>query len=376
MKANKKRILVWILVLVVILAICILIYALTREQGVPDGTAPSSTAASGEGVQTEPLQLISIEMSDEYGDATLIKLGDYEILVDAGDVADGKNVQAVLTEYCQDKVLEMLVVTHVHADHIGGFTTNFFSFAGIEQVGTIVDFGNSYSSQAYIRYAALRQSLVTQGSSYFAIADLVSDDSIPDVYYLDDGQTYIEFLDTGHYAEPGKKASGDLNDSSVVFCLNYNDTQVLMTGDFTSKYERDLVANIKSIDPNYFPEENRVIYKASHHGSNGSNGDTLLDFAKPDAVFISSAITKGNRASSGIVKAQHPYSGAVTRMAKHTDQIYWNGINGTLIFTITQEGMEVLGLGRSFDYYVDGQKIDARAEKDIPYLESAWYQAA
>ncbi len=327
--------------------------------------------------ESEPeLLIISIEMVDEYGDATLIKLGDYEILVDAGDFDDGKNVQNVLKQYCQDGVLEMLVATHAHADHVGGFTTNFFSAAGIEEVEMIVDFGYTYTTQAYKRYDALRTNLINQGSTYYSIYDMVTSNSIPDVYYLGDGETYIEFFDTGHYVQTGKKGSGDLNDTSVAFCVNYKDTQLLMTGDLTTKCENDLIANIQKINSNYFPETNRVIYKAAHHGSNGANGNAILSFAKPDIAFISSAIVAGNRTSSGIQKSQHPYSGAVARMAAVTQEIYWNGVNGTLIFTITADGCTVEGLGRTLNYYVGGQLVSAQEEKDITYLKSAWYKAA
>ena len=61
------------------------------------------------------------------GDAILIDLGETEVLIDGGDRSPG--VVSYLRDYV-DGPLEIMVVTHPHADHIGGL---------IELLGAVQD---------------------------------------------------------------------------------------------------------------------------------------------------------------------------------------------------------------------------------------------
>ncbi len=355
----------------------------SKDNGTPTAPATNPPATTKEPTpplndppaEGEGLEIISIEMKEKYGDSTLIKYGDYEVLVDAGDPDDAPQIQKVLRNECTDGILEMLIVTHAHEDHLGAISSiSFFEGAGITAVETVVDFGYTYTTKAYDRYVNTRAALIAGGSTYYAITDIIEQEEISDLFYFDDTAVYIEFFDTGNYAAKDKSTSKDLNDTSIAFCLNYENNKLLMTGDLTSKCELDLINNIKKINENYFTEENNVIFKANHHGSDGSNSDEFLKFIKPDYIFISAAILKENRTSSGVQKAQHPYSSALIRMKKYTEQVYWNGINGTTSFHLTKEGSVTMSAeGRTLTYYVIGAIVSAEDEKKVTFFQSRWY---
>ena len=62
-------------------------------------------------------------MHDKYGDSLFVKYGDYDILIDAGDRGYGQYVQEFVDSHISsDKILDLLVVTHCHSDHMGGLT--------------------------------------------------------------------------------------------------------------------------------------------------------------------------------------------------------------------------------------------------------------
>ena len=96
-----------------------------------------SSSSSSENEPLEPLSVIALEMKSTYGDSFLIKQGDYEVLVDAGTASDASTVQAALDTYVDDDVLDLLVLTHFHTDHIGKMTDA--SFFGDISVNAIVD---------------------------------------------------------------------------------------------------------------------------------------------------------------------------------------------------------------------------------------------
>ncbi len=339
--------------------------------------AGSENITEGETLEKrEALQVISIEMQNRYGDSTLIKYGNYEILVDAGTSSDKATVQNILAEYCEDGVLEMFIATHAHDDHIGSITSSsFFSDAEINTVEMIIDFGYKYTTNVYTQYASARDALIADGTTYYPITELFANEDIPEKFYLDDESVFIEFFDTGNYATPSTTPKSDaINGTSIAMCINYCDTQIFMAGDLTSSEETDLVSKIRSTYSNYFPKENTVIYKASHHASKESNSTAILDLLNPDTIWISSAIISKNRTSSGIIAEQHPYGEATDRMKLYTESIYWNGINGTTVFNVDEDDLTICGNGRTISYYEDGLLVDAEAEKNLTFLESAWYK--
>ncbi len=328
----------------------------------------------------DELAVVAIEMSSKYGDSTLIKYNNYEILVDAGTSSDKAYVQDALKEYVTDKTLDLLIVSHAHADHIGAMTdVSFFDDIDID-VSKIVDTGhevksNTTSETVSQKYNKMCDELVSRGAEKLEYFDIINDKNIETVWNIDtEGKIFLEFFDTGNILEPTTLKSDDLNDTSIVFVLNYNNTKWFFGGDLTCDCEEDLVKNIKGVDKDYFTKENNVVYKTCHHGSETSNGELLLDFVKPDIIFTMSGFVSGESKDDPI-KDQHPYFTALERMKKYTEKIYWSSINGQIIFTTIGEEIEFDAKGRTHDYYYNGEIVNKEEEKLVTIFESKWYLA-
>ena len=323
-------------------------------------------------VELTELKVIAIEMTGTYGDSFLIKYGDFEILVDAGTTDDKAYVQAVLSEFVEDKELDILMVSHLHADHIGAMTsTSFFDSIGVE-IKTIVDPGTKPSTATARNYVSMRNSFVSKGTVYYTYYDIINDASIETIWYLDEvNNVFIEFFDTGTMAKLDTTPS-DMNSSSFAFALNYNINKWLFAGDLPSGSESTLVANIKKIDENYFNETDYVVLKADHHGSNGSNSDALLSFVKPDMVFIMAGIVDKNQ-NNQTISSQHPYLNALNRIRKYTEKVYWTSINGLSIFTSTGNEVTFDARGRTVNYYYNGKIVSTEEEQYVTIFESKWF---
>ena len=123
------------------------------------------------------LTMTSIEMCDEYGDATLFQLNGYDILVDSGSEADAEHVKSVLTTKVTDKIIDLLVVTHPHGDHIGGIINGALDNF---KVNKIVDYGYTYNTDGndkitnskYVQqYVNKRLSMKSFGAKYNGIVE-------------------------------------------------------------------------------------------------------------------------------------------------------------------------------------------------------------
>ncbi len=326
----------------------------------PTETDPPETEPTQPSVSPDTLQIISLEMSKRYGESTLLKIGDYEILVDAGEKEDNTAVREMLEAYVTDGVLEMVIGTHAHSDHIGGlsYSTTLASF----EVETLIDSGGTEmnKTQVWGNYKKVVDELIAQGTDYYAITDVMG--SAMETLEIGDNLT-LTFLKSQYY---GKK-SANVNDTSIGFYIRYYDTYLCMFGDA----EEGAEASFMALNDKFTSSSDTVIFKANHHGSAGSNLTDFLAWVEPDYVFISSAIVKtGSAADLG----QHPYYEAVSRIAGYTRNVYWNGINGTLHLNVTRQSVTVYGDGRTRSYKYNGATVDAASEKDVTYFQSKWYK--
>ena len=67
-----------------------------------------------------------LELGNEFaGDSVYIKAGSLDILVDAGSRGNSATtIEEYVNKYCTDGVLEYVISTHAHQDHIAGFAGN------------------------------------------------------------------------------------------------------------------------------------------------------------------------------------------------------------------------------------------------------------
>ena len=110
----------------------------------PTGPAPPDppadptdpTEPSDPSDPTEPKEVLFYAHYIDVGqaDCALLKLGDCDILIDGGNVADGTDVVSYLRNQNVDDI-ELMICTHADEDHVGGLTEVLNAFA-VEEVWT------------------------------------------------------------------------------------------------------------------------------------------------------------------------------------------------------------------------------------------------
>lgn len=115
----------------------------TYNQQAPLGSAsrPLSLSAS------EYLEIVTFEQPYQYGDAYLIKAGSASVVIDFGNSSsaiftDGTSYYDLLKntyeQYLDNGHLDLLILTHPHADHYGGYSALKSAATSIDM---IVDYG-------------------------------------------------------------------------------------------------------------------------------------------------------------------------------------------------------------------------------------------
>lgn len=194
------------------------------------------------------------------GDSVLVKTPeDHQILIDGGP----KNT--VMEELPQvmpffDRSIDMVVVSHPHADHIDGlvevlkrYKVSAVLFAGIN------DFGPTYSE--------FLKEIDDQNIDFF-IAEKDLDFRFGDVFF-----DVIYPFD-----QLGLENFKNLNDSSIAMKVVYGEKKIMLTGDLETVGEKELVNSGYDLRAN--------ILKAGHHGSKTSSIFSFVKKVSPEVVVI------------------------------------------------------------------------------------------
>lgn len=353
----------------------------TENKTEPTTTAPITTEApvsdqfSSESSSTDiiikehDLELHFLEMNECYGDSLIIKKENFEILVDGGAQADATHVRKGLKRFVTDRVLDMVIVSHPHADHTGGLSDR-NTFREIDSVGTFIDYGYQYATPMNKGYESNRDKYISKGATYYPAYDIFHMNVHSPIFDLGDDVT-LEVLDTGLYlpTDTIMNSGYNHNDSSVACVLTYGENKFFFAGDLEAKGEKNLISKY----PNYFTDYH-VSMKASHHGSESSSCKEFLEYIKPENIFISAAVIEENMSSSGVKVQQHPYVSTLKKYSQYTSSIYWNGTMGTINACFDKENIvSVHGDGATRNYYYNGVKMTSEEEKDMPFPETKWY---
>ena len=272
------------------------------------------------------------------GDCVLIKSGNTEVLIDAGAKATTAPSQAMLdyvATYCTDGVLEYVIATHAHEDHIAGLVgqqkgNSYTGFLYQYRVGTIIQFaGTNQKMQTdkgndtlYAKYVAATEYCAEQGTQvYTALQCWNETDGAKKTYYLNDSKTLaMNILYQRYYEETASTE----NNYSVCMLLTQTIGQeqynYLFTGDLESGGEKSLA------ESNDLPH--CVLYKGGHHGSSTSSSDVLLKEITPENIAICTCAgtyeyaSKPNEDHPDRYKNTFPTQEAIDRMSRYTKKIY------------------------------------------------------
>ncbi len=191
------------------------------------------------------------------GDSSLIILPSGEkILVDGGP---DDQVLLGLGRYLNffDRKIDLVILSHEHDDHVFGLV----QVLGRYQVGKIIQAASSCQNLAC--------------REFFKIA---KDDKV-ELENLDVAKKIIFgpncFL---KLFPPENPESQNINNRSIALKLDCNGAKILLAGDGEVQRENELLTSSEDLSA--------AVFKASHHGSNTSNGEIFLKAINPGLVVI------------------------------------------------------------------------------------------
>lgn len=234
------------------------------------------------------------------GDAALVECDGRYMLIDGGDVTAGEKVYSILEERGIQH-LDILVLSHLHADHIGGLTKALTYASKID-----LTIANSAYGETEI-FRKVEHELGINGAQI-----TVPDEG--DIYQL--GSAEIGVVDV--------KAASE-NDS-LVLMITYGETRFLFTGDIEDEAQT-------RISDKYENEKDEIykidLIKMPHHGSASSksvNGTgSLYRFVRtfmPDYAVIS--VGEGNIYG-------HPNRETLDLLEDANVKVYRTDISGDII---------------------------------------------
>ena len=228
----------------------------TGQTGGGAGTAQATgnTGAESTGItQAGTLTVTWLDVGQ--GDAAVIQCGGQSMLIDGGKPEKSSYIYAWLQQHGLS-YLDVIVATHVDADHIGGLS-GALNYASVGTAYCPVTTGTTETFQSFVKYLAQRgkQITVPTAGETFAL-----------------GGAQVQILGPLHRAE-------DSNDNSIVLKVSFGATSFLFTGDAERAEEQDLLnagVNLQS-----------TVLKVGHHGSDTSTSYPFLRAVAPQYAVIS-----------------------------------------------------------------------------------------
>lgn len=395
-----------------------------------DSSSDSSSSDSSSSSSQEPSNkkdfkfIVNESLAPQYGDSLFIKYGDWECLVDGGEFcsSDKAMVSQTLNTYCTDHKLDLFIGTHAHSDHLGYFRgetadSNPIKNGGITSMGYVIDSGSAKDLVFMNSYLSIRDEYFvgTLGATYIPVKSLFASytdyssffgENIMNISGESDasltwsstasGDVSLYVLNTNSYLTPGAKTDSEPNNTSVSCLLSIFNERFIFCGDADKGAQNGIMANYSGADskPSLWSDSNDVYYKANHHAAGASNSNAgcnsqdWISWMKPDTVLISTALSSkatdpaggsalvSNITSAGIQGIQHPYPEALKVFRTCTDEIYWNGVNGTMVLSMdsTASSCTFAGTAKKVPYYDNG--VVVTGEENTRFVDSKYFKCA
>ena len=225
-------------------------------------------------------------------DSILIQNEGQNMLIDAGNNADGENIVEFLQSLNISKI-DFLVGTHPHEDHIGG----------LDDIINNFDIGTIYMPKVATTTKTFEDVLdAIQAKSLF-----VTTPEIGKSFNM--GSANFQILSAGTDEE-------DLNSCSIVLKLTFGNLAYLFTGDEETVNEEQMISSGYDLSAD--------VLKVAHHGSNTSTSEEFLNKVSPDVAII----MVGRDNSYG-----HPHSEVLNRLESKNIKIYRTDTDGTILIT-------------------------------------------
>lgn len=245
-------------------------------------------------INQEELNIFYLDVGQ--GDSTFITINGYNMLIDSGNDQDGYYIVKFLKAQNIDKI-DYFILTHCDEDHIGGA----YKILDEIQVGTLYMPNKENDTQTYERLLnAIERNNVNVDKNLKASKETQ--------YAIGNANWKVLSVD----------AKNNLNDSSIVIELDYENTKYLFMGDATTRVEEMVEWN--EVD----------VLKVAHHGSNSSTSQLFLEKIKPKYAIIS----VGRDNSHNL-----PDIDIIERLKNNNIKIYRTDENNTI--WLTSDGTEI-----------------------------------
>lgn len=232
------------------------------------------------------------------GDSVLIASGGSYCLIDAGTQQSADTLVDDLWATGVQK-LDLVVMTHPHADHIGGMEDVLENF----EVGTLLLPDLSVAD--------------TESGLLARVLQAAQDTGTPCVqaeqgWQQTIGEGTLTVLYAGLIPEDGE----DVNLNDISLCVRYElgKFSFLCTGDAEADAEEELVLTAAFDLPS-------TVFKAGHHGSNTSNTQTLLSVVNPQLAVVSCGLNNDYG---------HPHQEVLDRFAQNGVEVWRTDEQGTI----------------------------------------------
>ena len=320
---KNKFILVALLLLTFVLSGC----GGGKTDGGNSGGAATDSPAEAKPVSAD-LKITMLNVGQ--GDAFLIQTKSQNILIDTSDMDERSKLASEL-EKAGVNTFDKIILTHPHADHIGGVEKLIKECT----VKEIYDNGVAATGKLYQNY--MKQIKDSKGK--IKHATLVTGDVVD----FGDGVKFEVLAPDKSTVKAvnGGNQKTDPNNESVVGRLVYKDFTMMFTGDAEIPEE---VAILSSSKDNLQNLKSRVL-KSGHHGSRTSldpSNASSVDFLRlmnPEYVFISAGEPTDKRGGNTY---GHPHLEPLQAYLNNgiaSKNIFWTWKNGTV--TLITDGKNI-----------------------------------
>lgn len=259
------------------------------------------------------------------GNSVLVQRGDFQMLVDGGPTgAVVQKLGAAMPFY--DHTIEVMVLTHPHADHVTGLVEVLKRY----QVKRVLSTGVLHTTDEYLAWleAIKNQGLMLETPVQGEAIDLWKGES-----GMPDGKFEIlwpkEKLSGERIKDVAESGKGGLNDTSLVGRLVYGDTRFMLTGDISEDIEKQLIASGQPLASD--------VLQVGHHGSKNSTSEAWLTAVHPQYA----AIQVGKKNHYG-----HPAFKALWRLKQSGVTVFRNDEDGDVVFESDGRSLRYKGKGK------------------------------
>ncbi len=234
------------------------------------------------------------------GDAALVEFpGQRTMLIDGGGFRDsdfdvGERILAPVLHRKGIRVLDYVVLSHPHHDHMGGLGHMVRHF----RVGELWSPGPGRNIPAYRQLLYDAEARGVKHKEGRDLADSIKVDG-------------VKVETAGFSVTPeGVSSFKDLNNSSLVLKLTYGQVSFLFCGDIMLEREDELVVA--------YPDLQATVIKVPHHGRKGSSSREFVAHVRPEVAVISCrAFGRGRGPSPSVMERYRDIGARVVRTDTH-----------------------------------------------------------